>query len=100
MQLYTINATPLRDKKDTDKNNSLMACYPSIVTKTLSRYDIEGFTMYEVLGYWQGIGERSYKIEIATDDAISIRMICQDLRDKYNQDAVMLTNPDNTVEFI
>lgn len=103
MKLYTINATPIRTENSKDQNDSLMACYPSVLHKILANYGIDGFTMYEVIGYWKGVGERSYKIEIARPESESdgiMYEICEKLRDKYDQDSVMLTYPNNTVEFI
>ena len=71
MQLYTINATSYRE-----------------------------FTLYEVVGFWMGKRERSYKIEVATElDFDVIAELCEQIRHVYNQDAVILQCGE-TVKFI
>lgn len=115
MKLYTLNATPMRRwdqleapasdshldtrKKDIDSINKMaLEEYPRVVARVLAKHGIDGFTIYKVDGYWQGVPEVSFKIEVATDGGVG--MIASELRDLYNQDAVMVTHPDNTVEFI
>lgn len=115
MKLFTLNATPMRRpdqlskpasistvdmrEKDIDTiNKQAVAEYPRVVARVLAKHGIDGFTIYKVDGYWQGVPEISFKIEIATDGGVG--MIASELRDLYNQDAVMVTYPDNTVEFI
>lgn len=100
MQLYTINATPIKDTNAADNNHLLLMGYPIYVAKLLSTFNIDGFTIYPVTGYWQGKKEQSFKIELALKNDNDIRVICGWLRDTYKQDAVMLTLPDNSVEFI
>jgi acetolactate synthase regulatory subunit len=102
MKLYTIIGTPVRQENTDTVNDLAVNSYPQVVAKTLGQYRINGFTIYKVNGYWQGTPETSFKIEVAVDDddANYIKDICKGLRDLYNQDCVMLTNPDNTVEFI
>lgn len=101
MKLYTINATPVRANASAEMNLKRIAEYPSVVALILSGYGIKGFTIYRVDGYWEDVPEVSFKIEIATDlSYFMVGEICNDLRDRYKQDAVMLTKPDNSVEFI
>lgn len=97
MKLYTINATPVRDG---ELNEMRLASYPSVVARTLAWHGIDGFTMYKVDGYWKGEPEVSFKIEIATENSDAVYIIATELRNLYNQDSVMLTLPNNTVEFI
>lgn len=113
MQLYTITATPVmneaqaayfngtRTELDLDKFNALnLADYESSVAQILDNQGIDGFTIYRVNGYWMGQAEPSFKIEIATDNKQNVLDAAEELRAVYNQDAVMLTNPDGTVVFI
>lgn len=125
MKLYTINATPVRTKEQwrrqmptskilTDKvvdglNTMAIEVYPGAVAKILAEFDIDGFTMYEVKGYWKGIPEVSFKIEVALDDNTNsgganadatMVMVADELKIAYNQEGVMLTLPNNTVKFI
>ena len=99
MKLFTITATPYHIRNKREKNESLVACYPSNVSEILAKHGIDGFTMYQVMGYLKG--EPSFKIEIAIDsDSEVVYTVARELRQRYNQDAVMLTLPDNTVKFI
>lgn len=101
MKLYTINATPVREAASKDKNDQMCAKFPQEIADILNEYDIDGFTIYEVKGYWEGLAERSFKIEIATSlDYFIMSEVCNHIRDEYSQKAVMLTKPDNTVELI
>ena len=112
MKLYTINATPWREDIILKHNNENVQNYPYKVAKVLSKHGIDGFTMYQVRGYWMGEPEVSFKIEIAIDDkhwtvdgdiysvTARVEKICEELRYMYNQDSVMLTLPDNSVKFI
>jgi len=100
MKLYTINATPVRCDVSETENNTRVGYYSSFVAKTLSTHGIDGFTISKQNGYWQGEPEVSFKIEVATDKKQTIVEIATSLRDSYNQDSVMVTMPDNTVEFI
>ena len=100
MKLYTINATCERPEFDRYKQALYHDRYASNVSDVLSRFGIDGFTLQQVQGYWQGVPERSYIITVATDNEGAIEKISERLRDMYNQDAVMVTYPDNTVKFI
>lgn len=114
MKLYVLNATPVQSKEQmveagyditetntVEHNNSVhLEEYPRVVSSLLQKYGIDGFTMYQVQGFWMGSSEVSFKIEIATDAAYKIRNIADELRTMYNQDSVMLTTPENSVEFI
>lgn len=122
MKLYTITATPVRKYKQlgtTDQSNidrrvdtlhkinqMAVEVYPDIVANLLNQWGIDGFTIYRVDGYWRGEPEASFKIELAGEfddkhaDTNIIRSIADALKKLYNQDSVMLTLPDNTVEFI
>lgn len=100
MKLYTINATCEQVKYTTTQNRDNHKSYPARVAEVLAQHKIDGFTIERVEGYWQGVAEKSYKISVATDDGKVLDKVCEMLRDMFQQDAVMLTNPDNSVKFI
>lgn len=100
MQLYTINATCEQHKYTLAENRANHKVYPKRVADVLAQHKIDGFTIECVEGYWQGVPEKSYKISVATDDGKALDKVCELLRDMFQQDAVMLTNPDNSVKFI
>ena len=100
MQLYTITATCEQRKYTKAQNEDNHNHYTASVAEILAEHKIDGFTIERVEGYWQGVPEKSYKISIATDDEGIIDKVCEMLRDTFQQDAVMLTSPDNMVRFI
>ena len=101
MQLFKINATPVRAEYSVKTNQVACRKYPSQVAQILlNKFKIEGCTIENAIGVWQGQTEQSFTISIASEDVGLIRKVCKELQQRYNQDAVMLTLPDNTVEFI
>lgn len=100
MKLYTINATCEQGKYTIQQNRDNHKSYSSRVAEVLAQHKIDGFTIERVDGYWQGVPEKSYKISVATDDGEALDKVCELLRDMFQQDAVMLTTPDNSVRFI
>ena len=106
MKLYTINATPITEDMTQAEATIAMDNYPLQVMSILRAYLIDGFTMYEVQGFWNGKAERSFKIEIAVEPVSVINSqvnvikdIALELKHTYNQESVMLT-VDNEVEFL
>lgn len=112
MKLFTINATPMMREDQARNfpayqgnldafNASNLADYETEVAGVLANQGIDGFTIYRVNGYWQGVPEVSFKIEIAIDsNPERVYTIARELRAIYAQDSVMLTLPNNTVKFI
>lgn len=101
MQLYTINATPVREDASNEANAININQYPDVVAQVLKGWGFDGFTIYKVDGYWQGLPEVSFKIEIALDkDFSKVYNVAEELRDKFNQDSVMVTDSNNKVIFV
>jgi len=101
MKLFTINATSVRSVLSATENRKRIREYPSAVGRVLSEFGIDGCTITKVSGYWGGTQEVSFKIEVATDEsATTIKRVCARLRDEFEQEAVMLTYPNNTAELI
>lgn len=100
MKLYTINATCEQVKYTIQQNRDNHKSYSARVAEVLAQHNIDGFTIECVDGYWQGVPEKSYKISVAVEDGTILDKVCEMLRDMYQQDAVMLTSPDNSVKFI
>ena len=101
MQLYTINATWVRpdDSGMTKLQYSDGSIYRRVVSDMLASYGIDGFTIQDVQGFWQGVAEQSYIITVATELG-GIDIVAEKLRSIYNQDAVMVTYPDGSAKFI
>lgn len=120
MKLYTINATPVINMKQARSihvvkpnysdtiaratlklhNDRNIKQYPGVVAGVLEASGVSGCTIEQVMGFWKNKPEVSFKIQVASDSPKTLRKVCESLRDAFNQDAVMLTLPDNEVEFI
>ena len=101
LRTFTLNATPERYNLSKAENDKRHADYAATVSQALKSENIDGFTIQEVAGYWQGQAEKSYIISVATDNTDdSIERVASVLREAYEQDAVMLTYPDGRVAFI
>ena len=100
MKQYTINATPERYDVSEEENSTRHNGYAAVVSEVLAMYGIDGFTIYEVVGYWHGERGGSYKIEVLTDKSFDVMVeVAEQLRRQYNQDAVILTCGD-IVKFV
>lgn len=51
LKLYTINATPLRPNDTPEGQAVKLAKYPHYVAKVMKENNLDGFTMYQVMGY-------------------------------------------------
>ena len=66
----------------------------------ISRY-FEGFTAYEVIGYWKGSKETTLKVEIVSDeDSVKVIRMCKELKAELKQEAIMLEQIKSNVAFI
>lgn len=101
MQLYTINATPERYDVSDEENLTRHKTYAITVSHALASVGIDGFAIQEVQGFWQGVAEKSYIITVLTDkSSCDIDRVAELLRNRYDQDAVMVTYPDGSAKFI
>lgn len=101
MKQYTINATSIRPHQTEKERQILFDYMPEVVSSMFIAYGVsDGFTIYPVTGYWQGVKEESYKIEVLTElDFDGMIEVAERLRKHYDQDAVILTSGD-IVKFI
>ena len=100
MKLFTINATSIRPEYSAKVNQARFDKMPKILSSMLARHGIDGFTVYPVIGYWQGEREDSYKIELSTKLEFDVMAeLREQIRHVYNQDAVILQCGD-IVKFI
>jgi len=60
------------------------------ITETLENNNIDGFSIWTVVGFWQGSQENSTKVEIIAE-AIPVKTIAKSLCEKLSQDCVMVT---------
>lgn len=61
----------------------------------------EGFTAFEVVGYWKGAQEKTLKIEVITEEADSrLVKIGKELKEKLEQESVLLEIVDTNAAFI
>jgi len=61
----------------------------------------DGFSAYEIIGFWKGSKEKTLKIEIVIDnDTALIVKVCKELKTKLFQEAIMLEIVESNVAFI
>ena len=60
---------------------------------------IEGYSLYSIDGYWQGVQETSYVLEIMID-SMDYKTFANAIRDELHQDSVMVTVQELKVEFL
>lgn len=67
----------------------------------ISEY-FEGFTAYEVVGYWKGSKEKTLKVEVmlADGDAVKATRLCKDLAKQLSQEAILLEIINSNFAFI
>ena len=74
------------------------------VAETMNRAGIDGYTLIKGLGYWKGIAERSYAIEVAgiedTSDLEKVDSIAEDLKKEFDQEAVLTRVSTESIDFI
>jgi len=82
-------------------NNVTHELEASTAMQIISQY-FDGFTAYEVVGYWKGTSEKTLKVEIVSDadsDA-KITRLCKELKKELSQDAIMLEKINSNTAFI
>lgn len=83
-------------------NNETHKLESAEAIETISKY-FDGFTAYEVIGYWKGTQEKTLKVEIVADqgqgDARIIKMI-KELKAQLKQDAILLEKIQSNTAFI
>jgi hypothetical protein len=60
---------------------------------------IEGYSLYSIDGYWQGVQETSYVLEVMID-SMDYKTFANAIRDELHQDSVMVTVQDLEVKFL
>lgn len=60
---------------------------------------LEGYSLYTIDGYWQGVQETSYVLEVMID-FMDYEVFANAIRDELCQDSVMVTVQDLEVKFL
>jgi hypothetical protein len=61
----------------------------------------EAFSLFDGVGYWRGEEEKNLIIEIATEDKAGvIEMLCRELKQALNQQAIGLLKIESGMSFI
>lgn len=63
----------------------------------------EGFSVYEIIGYWKGSQEKTLKVEIVSDESGSdtkISKITKELAKELQQDAIMVESINSNIAFV
>ena len=82
-------------------NNETKKAYKkSLVSQMVSLF-FKGFTLQEVSGYYEGKSEETYLIEIIAqpEEVQKIYLLKQALKERFNQESVLLTSQAENGEF-
>jgi len=62
----------------------------------------DGFSCYEIDGYWQGKAEKTLKVEIIDTMGLSVKIteLAQELKKELTQDSILVTVSDIISNFI
>lgn len=81
-------------------NNETRALEVEKITATIASH-FEGFTAFEVVGYWKGSKERTLKVEVITEKHNSeLVKIGKELKEKLEQESVLLEIVETNAAFI
>ena len=81
-------------------NNSTHELEIEKITGIISKY-FEGFTAFEVIGYWKGQREKTLKVEIVTEeDNTKLVKVGKELKIALDQESIMLEIINSNVAFI
>jgi len=70
------------------------------IEKLVSNH-FDGFTASEVVGYWKGAKEQTLKIEVITDqNPVELERIGKELRDKLEQESVLMEIIESNCAFL
>jgi len=61
-------------------------------------YNIEGYSLYAIDGYWQGVQETSYVLEVMIEN-LDYEAFASGLKESLHQDSVMVTVQELEVRF-
>ena len=67
----------------------------------ISEY-FDGFSTYEIIGFWKGNKEKTLKVEIAIDEEQNSKIVklCKELKIILKQEAIMLEVVNSNIAFI
>ena len=86
---YYIGANNATKELETDKIEDIVGQY------------FDGFTAFEVIGYWKGQKERTLKVEIITEESdAKLAKIGKELREALAQESVLMEVVESNCAFI
>lgn len=81
-------------------NNATHDLEEEKILAIVSRY-FDGFTAFEVVGYWKGKGERTLKVEVITDEPhTKLVRVGRELKERLEQESVLLEVVETNAAFI
>ncbi len=98
------NTTELASKVFTKEEvvqaiETMRAKYNEQFGKTNSVGPIFGYSLYTIDGYWQGVQETSYVLEVVNEQVMA-RFVAYELKSLLLQDSIMATEQEAEVRFL
>lgn len=62
----------------------------------------DGFSAYEIVGFWKGSKEKTLKVEIVSEEPEDVKIVklCKRLKEELQQDSILLETVESNVAFI
>lgn len=74
------------------------------IADIMNRNNFEGYTLIKGIGYWRGIAERSYTVEVKGIEDIrdieSMREVSSELKDAFDQESTLFSIAEEAIDFI
>ena len=80
-------------------NNKTKKAFKEVLINSLINKFFEGYSMQKITGYYKGIKEDSFKIEIITEDQKKVNKLKAFLINKLNQESILKTSQNLNIEF-
>lgn len=88
----TLGLTYYRAENNLLQNIVARLQFKKEVLRITQKHGVRGFTLLKALGAWDGKTEPSYQLLIEGVSDRAIRALASDFRDRFKQEAVMVSN--------
>lgn len=81
-------------------NNETHALESERAIEIISEH-FDGFSAYEIIGFWKGSQEKTLKVEIINDGSTGkLVQLCKELKTKLHQESILLEIVESNIAFI
>ena len=74
------------------------------VAQAMSRNGVDAYTLIRGIGYWKGVAERSYTVEVKgiedTREIEKMKSVSDELKKEFDQESVLFSIASEAIDFI